>query len=76
MKDFFKTVAGKTLLFLSCTVTVMLCLVSLLGILFYAEEDFYINHKMTVEEYEYFSGKTSTKPNYNNYDPRSRTNKI
>ena len=40
------------------------------------EEDFYINHKMTVEEYEYFSGKTSTKPNYNNYDPRSRTNKI
>ena len=56
MKDFFKTVAGKTLLFLSCTVTVMLCLVSLLGILFYAEEDFYINDQKTLEE-RYISSK-------------------
>ncbi|MCR4634587.1 MAG: HAMP domain-containing histidine kinase [Erysipelotrichaceae bacterium] len=56
MKDFFKTVAGKTLLFLSCTISVILCIVSLAGILFYAEEDFYINDQKTLEE-RYISSK-------------------
>ncbi|MBQ6218036.1 MAG: HAMP domain-containing histidine kinase [Erysipelotrichaceae bacterium] len=50
MKKFFKTIAGKTVLFLLCLISMCLFAASMLGIFFYYEEDFYTTDKETMEK--------------------------
>ena len=50
MKKFFKTIAGKTVLFLLCLISMCLFAASMLGIFFYYEEGFYTTDKETMEK--------------------------
>ena len=56
MKKLLKTVAGKTILFLVCLISICLVAASAFGIFFYYEEGFYTTDKKTMEN-GYISSK-------------------